>query len=108
MSDTGAAAANDPKATWREPDVPEQAGRTAVVTGANSGIGFETARVLAERGAAVVLACRDPGRASDAAARIAAAAPRASLSVVRLDLASLASVGRPPRSCGPATAGWIC
>jgi NAD(P)-dependent dehydrogenase (short-subunit alcohol dehydrogenase family) len=92
MSNTGAAAASEPKAAWREPDVPGQAGRTAVITGANSGIGFETARVLAARGAAVVLACRDPGKASDAAARIAAAAPRASLSVVRLDLASLASV----------------
>ena len=92
MSDTGQGAGGEPKATWRESDVPEQAGRTALVTGANSGIGFETARVLAERGAAVVLACRDPGKASAAAASIAAAAPRASLSVVRLDLASLASI----------------
>jgi NAD(P)-dependent dehydrogenase (short-subunit alcohol dehydrogenase family) len=92
MNDTGQAAENQPKATWREPDVPGQAGRTAVVTGANSGLGFETARVLAERGATVVLACRDPGKARDAVARIAGTAPRASLSVVRLDLASLASV----------------
>jgi NAD(P)-dependent dehydrogenase (short-subunit alcohol dehydrogenase family) len=92
MSDTGQAAADGPKATWREPDVPGQAGRTALVTGANSGLGFQTARVLAERGATVVLACRDPAKARDAATRIAGTAPRAGLSVVRLDLASLASV----------------
>ena len=47
---------------WIERDVPAQAGRIAVVTGANSGIGLETARVLARKGARVVLAVRDPGR----------------------------------------------
>ena len=77
---------------WTAADVPDQAGRTAVITGANSGIGFETARVLAEHGAAVVLACRDAGKAKDAAARIAVTAPQAAVTVVHLDLASLASV----------------
>ncbi len=77
---------------WTEDDVPDQSGRTAVVTGANSGIGFETARVLAGRGATVVLACRNLGKAKDAADRIGAAAPDADIRVVRLDLASLASV----------------
>jgi NAD(P)-dependent dehydrogenase (short-subunit alcohol dehydrogenase family) len=77
---------------WTVADVPDQSGRTAVVTGANSGIGFETAAVLARRGAITVLACRDTGKAEDAAARMTAAAPGASVSVVRVDLASLDSV----------------
>jgi NAD(P)-dependent dehydrogenase (short-subunit alcohol dehydrogenase family) len=70
-------------------DVPDQAGRTAVVTGANSGIGFETARVLAEHGATVVLACRDTAKGEAAAARMAGPGP---VSVQALDLGSLASV----------------
>ena len=77
---------------WTEADVPDQAGRTAVITGANTGIGFEAARVLAARGARVILACRDLGRAGEAAARIGAAAPGADVAVLQLDLASLASV----------------
>jgi len=77
---------------WTVADVPDQQGRTAVVTGANSGIGFEAAAVLAQRGAVTVLACRDTGKAERAAARLPATAPQAKVSVVRLDLASLDSV----------------
>jgi NAD(P)-dependent dehydrogenase (short-subunit alcohol dehydrogenase family) len=77
---------------WSEADVPDQAGRTAVVTGANAGIGLETARVLAGRRAHVVLACRDPRKGKDAAAAIGSGFPHADLNVVHLDLASLASV----------------
>jgi NAD(P)-dependent dehydrogenase (short-subunit alcohol dehydrogenase family) len=77
---------------WTAADVPDQSGRIAVVTGANSGIGFEAAAVLARRGAHTVLACRDAGKAKDAAARLTAAVPEASVSVVRLDLASLESI----------------
>jgi NAD(P)-dependent dehydrogenase (short-subunit alcohol dehydrogenase family) len=64
----------------------------AVVTGANSGVGYETAGVLAARGATVVLACRDKARAEDAAERIAARAPGAMVGIVVLDLAELSSV----------------
>ena len=77
---------------WTEDDVPDQSGRNAVVTGASGGLGLETARVLAARGATVVLACRDLGKAEHAAAQIQAAAAQADLRIVQLDLASLASV----------------
>ncbi|MGI8331661.1 SDR family NAD(P)-dependent oxidoreductase [Actinomadura scrupuli] len=78
--------------SWSERDVPRQDGRVAVVTGANSGLGLETARILAEHGASVVLAVRDLDRGERAAAAITSRAPGAKLSLQRLDLGSLESV----------------
>ena len=79
-------------AKWTSDDVPGQHGRLAVVTGANTGLGFETAQVLAARGASVVLAVRDTEKGKRAAARIAGAAPGADVMVQPLDLASLDSI----------------
>lgn len=77
---------------WSPAAIPDLSGRTALVTGANSGIGFHTARELAAHGARVLMACRDPRRAEDALARVKATGPRGSVELVSLDLASLASV----------------
>ena len=77
---------------WTTADIPDLSGRTAVVTGANAGLGLETARELAGHGADVVLACRDLDKAKRAADQIRAADRRARVTTVRLDLASLASV----------------
>ncbi len=77
---------------WTAADVPDQSGRVAVITGSNTGIGFHTALVLAEHGATVVLAVRDPEKGRAAAERIAKASPQAAVEVQRLDLSSLASV----------------
>ena len=79
-------------AKWTSDDVPGQHGRLAVVTGANTGLGFETARVLAARGASVVLAVRDTEKGKRAAAGIAGAAPGADVMVQPLDLTSLDSI----------------
>jgi NAD(P)-dependent dehydrogenase (short-subunit alcohol dehydrogenase family) len=72
---------------WTARHVPDQHGRVAVVTGANTGLGFETAKVLAERGATVVLAVRDVEKGAQAAARMTG-----KVTVQRLDLSSLESV----------------
>ena len=75
--------------TWNLPDL---AGRTAIVTGANAGLGQQITRRLAASGAAVVMACRDTGKADAAAAAIRTAVPTAQLTVARLDLAELGTV----------------
>jgi NAD(P)-dependent dehydrogenase (short-subunit alcohol dehydrogenase family) len=77
---------------WTAADVPDLSGRTAVVTGASGGLGLETASVLAQRGAAVVLGCRDMDKARRAADRLKAEAGPASVRVIRLDLACMASI----------------
>lgn len=73
-------------------DLPSQQGKCFIVTGANAGLGFETSRALAARGARVLLACRDEGRARDAMARIAAETPGADLAFIPLDQGDLASI----------------
>ncbi len=77
---------------WNAADIPGQHGRTAVVTGANGGLGLETARQLAVKGAHVVMAVRNQEKAAAALREIRASAPDASLELVALDLASQASV----------------
>jgi NAD(P)-dependent dehydrogenase (short-subunit alcohol dehydrogenase family) len=72
--------------------MPDLAGRIALVTGANSGIGFETARALARHRAETVLACRDLDKAATAVARIRAEIPEAKLRALSLDLANLDAV----------------
>src|SRR3954454_24862915 len=77
---------------WTESDIPDQTGRTAVVTGANGGLAFQTALALAGAGAHVVLAARDPARTAAAETRIRERYPAASLEVVPLDLGDLSVV----------------
>lgn len=80
--------------SWTTADIPDQTGRTVLVTGANGGLGLETALALAGAGAHVVMAARNQAKAAGARAGILAAHPQASLEVVELDLGSQASVAR--------------
>ncbi|MFH0518343.1 oxidoreductase [Streptomyces sp. M41] len=81
-------------AGWSAHDIPDQRGRVAVVTGANSGLGYVTARELARKGAQVVLACRSEARGAAARDRMSVEAevPAARLRLTHLDLADLGSV----------------
>jgi NAD(P)-dependent dehydrogenase (short-subunit alcohol dehydrogenase family) len=78
--------------SWSENDIPDLSRRVALVTGANSGIGYETARALAARGARVLLGCRNHTKGAQAAARIREAVPDADVHFLSLDLASLVGV----------------
>ena len=79
-------------AKWTVTDIPDQTGRTAIVTGANTGLGFETAAALAARGAHVVLAVRNLDKGKEAVARITEATPGADVELAELDLTSLEAV----------------
>lgn len=79
---------------WNFDSIPDQSGRVAIVTGANTGIGYETALALARKGARVILACRDQTKARAAAAAIAAEKPAGSAEAQPLDLSDLESIQR--------------
>ncbi|MBX3025298.1 SDR family oxidoreductase [bacterium] len=79
---------------WSEADIPDLGGRTIVITGANSGLGFEAALALAGKGAQVVLACRDQAKGRAAEEQIHARHPRARTTLMALDLSSLADIRR--------------
>ncbi|MFF7985957.1 oxidoreductase [Streptomyces sp. NPDC007901] len=83
---------------WNSGDIPDLAGRVAVVTGANSGLGYVTARELARKGARVVLACRSEARGRAAGDRMVAEVPDADVEFGRLDLGDLGSVREFARS----------
>jgi NAD(P)-dependent dehydrogenase (short-subunit alcohol dehydrogenase family) len=77
---------------WTAADIPSQAGRRVLITGANSGIGYMAALKLARKDATLLFACRDEGRGKAAMARLLEEAPGAKVELVLLDLASLASI----------------
>jgi NAD(P)-dependent dehydrogenase (short-subunit alcohol dehydrogenase family) len=77
---------------WTAADAPDQSGRVAIVTGANTGIGFQAAEVLADKGAHVVLAVRNLDKGKEAVARIGASSPNADVTLAELDLTSLDSI----------------
>ena len=77
---------------WTTEQIPSHKNRIVIVTGANSGIGYETAKALAAKGATVVMACRNLDKANEAAAEIRKTVSDADLDIIPLDLADLSSV----------------
>jgi NAD(P)-dependent dehydrogenase (short-subunit alcohol dehydrogenase family) len=91
--------------SWTAADIPDQTGRTVLVTGANSGLGLRTAEAVAAKGARVLLGCRDPGRGEAARSAVAALATGPAPELVSLDLADLGSVRDAARSVADAVEG---
>jgi NAD(P)-dependent dehydrogenase (short-subunit alcohol dehydrogenase family) len=79
---------------WTAEQIPSQAGKTALVTGANSGVGYQAALQLARHGAHVLLGCRNVAKGQAALERLLREAPGSSAEVIELDMASLASIRR--------------
>ena len=79
-------------AKWTAADIPDQSGRVAIVTGSNSGLGYDTAAALASKGAHVVMAVRNLGKGNEAVERLKKASPAANVTLQELDLSSLDSV----------------
>jgi NAD(P)-dependent dehydrogenase (short-subunit alcohol dehydrogenase family) len=80
------------RSRWEHDDIPDLTGRTAAITGSNSGIGLETARILAARGARVLLACRSEVRARAAVRDIRTRSPQAQVDYVHVDTSDVVSV----------------
>ena len=77
---------------WTTNDIPDLAGKTALVTGANAGLGYEISKILADHGARVLLACRNADKAQAAATTIQEGNPKGSVEVRQVDLASMGSI----------------
>ena len=80
------------KDKWTSEDIPDQTGKIAIVTGANSGLGFEVAKVLARKGAHVIMGCRNIEKAEEAHNQIISEEGNVSLEIIQLDLSDLASI----------------